>query len=358
MKSEPGKEIQESGSMEDPIARTASAWLMREDEGLTQAERDELERWLKTDPRHRQMHEELKVLWKIMDRMEELPTTAPRPMLRAGWHRSVLPASVLAAAAALVFGVIAWWWPQQSGRFETVAFTDSGGWRQMELPDGSIIRLNAESVVSVAYTQGVRRVKLERGQAFFSVAKDVARPFLVRAGNIDVQAVGTAFDVRLHSGEVDVLVTEGRVQVSDANKDGAPSPKSNSDTAALTIGKPDMDAASNLVVAGQRAIITQPVVEETKSLVTVTLVSAEEAERATAWQDRRISFEEATLNELVATFNRHNLHQLIITDPRLAERRFGGTFPAGDYATLVRLLEQNFGVLVERKQDETRLRLP
>jgi ferric-dicitrate binding protein FerR (iron transport regulator) len=73
---------------------------------------------------------------------------------------------------------------------------------------------------------------------------------------------------------------------------------------------------------------------------------------------RRLDYADAPLSEIIADFNRYNQHKLVVTDARLAERRFGGTFPAGDYASLVQLLEKTFGVVVERRERETVLRLP
>jgi len=70
------------------------------------------------------------------------------------------------------------------------------------------------------------------------------------------------------------------------------------------------------------------------------------------------AYADAPLSEIIADFNRYNQHKLVVADARLAERRFGGTFPAGDYASLVQLLEKTFGVVVERRERETLLRLP
>ena len=72
---------------------------------------------------------------------------------------------------------------------------------------------------------------------------------------------------------------------------------------------------------------------------------------------RRLDVDAAPLEEIVAEMNRYNRHKLVIADPRLTQRRFGGSFPAGDQDTIVRMLEANFGIAAERKAGETWLRL-
>jgi len=76
-----------------------------------------------------------------------------------------------------------------------------------------------------------------------------------------------------------------------------------------------------------------------------------------AWQEHRLDFDATPLVEIVAEINRYNRHKLAIADARLNDQRFGGSFPAGDYETFVRMLEANFGVVAERGSGVTRLRL-
>ncbi len=82
-----------------------------------------------------------------------------------------------------------------------------------------------------------------------------------------------------------------------------------------------------------------------------------EIDQALAWRSRRVAFSDASLAEMVAEFNRYNRHKLVIADPSLAARRFGGTFPAGDYESFIQLLESTFGVVADRGADQTVLRL-
>lgn len=353
----------EDPCLENPIARAAGEWLIRQDDGLTPRERHELARWLGADPRHAETYAEVAKIWQVLDRMPEIdesesaaaPTQAEP--VRPRTHGRLWTLAALAAAITIA-GVILWQ-PHAAARFTAVAQTEAGGWRRLDLPDGSVIRLNAESAVDVRFTARERGVRLVRGEANFAVEKDHRRPFVVRAGLVDVRAVGTAFDVRLRAEAVDVLVTDGKVRVEDAARSESVLPP----TAATEVSSLRNEAAAppvappDVLSAGHRATVTLAPTHAPVQAV-VAPISAEEAARARAWQDRRLTFEDVSLAELVEEFNRYNQHQLVIVDKRIGEHRFGGTFPAGDHTTLVRLLEVNFGVIAERKPKETRLRLP
>jgi transmembrane sensor len=182
-----------------------------------------------------------------------------------------------------------------------------------------------------------------RGEAHFTVKSNPARPFIVYVGEIGVRAVGTAFNVRVQPEGFEVLVTEGSVRL-------IPRPASS--------GAVTDEAGHGLaeLVAGQRALI--PAREPAPSNIAVVAVPATQIEQAMSWHARRLEYSDASLETIVADFNRFNEHKLVIADARLAQRRFGATFPAGDYESLVRLLESTFGVVAERREKETVLRLP
>jgi transmembrane sensor len=224
-----------------------------------------------------------------------------------------------------------------------IASTEVGVMRTLPLADGSVVQLNTDSAISVRFTATERRVELVRGEAHFQVTKNPARPFIVSAGTVAVRAVGTAFDVRMRPEAVEVLVTEGKVRVDDTAKGQSllPTPAA---------------GETPLLIAGERAFI--PVGTPVKLIpATVTAVAASEIGQRLAWQARRLEFVATPLSEMVTEFNRYTQHKLVIADARLAQRRFGGTFSAGDNEELVRLLEAEFGVIAEREANETKLRL-
>ena len=320
------------------IEVAAANWLVRRDGGLAPAGERELAAWLRADPRHAAAFAALAETWALIGEVRHESPSVSRGRRRAVWFPLAL-----GAAAALATAYTGWWRPAQIGRtaaeapFALMAATEVGALRRVALPDGSVIQLNTDSAVDVHFTKGERRVELSRGEAHFTVAKNRARPFIVGAAGVSVRVVGTVFNVRLRADSVDVLVTEGNVRIG-----------------------PDVEVAAvpathSELSAGQKVSV---LLSAPPAAVLVPLdMAASEIKQALAWQARRLDFDSVPLADIVAEFNRYNRHQLVVVDAQLETRRFGGSFPAGDHATLVRMLETNFHVAAERRGDETWLRL-
>jgi len=215
---------------EQAVLNAAAGWLARRDRGLTAEETVAFAQWRAADPCHEAAVEELALVWGALDdlsaassqqRAGGVVTTPPARIAlqpasaeaRRRQHSRVRwwPAVGLAAALALVAGVS---WSRRAAPVEAPARYETavGGQRTIALPDGSELRLNTDTAVSVGFGAGERRVTLERGEAFFQVAKDAARPFVVAAGRTEARVLGTAFVVRLREEESEVLVAEGHVK--------------------------------------------------------------------------------------------------------------------------------------------------
>jgi transmembrane sensor len=328
-----------------PTEQMAAGWLVARDRGLTRSQEGEFSVWLRADPRHAEIFTELEETWTRLGQLRAAVPAAPVASGRPGRRgKLVWLATGLATAAALTFMWVNWSRPSSpSPDFSLVASTDIGESRRLTLPDGSSVQLNTESAIVVRLDSTERRVQLVRGEAHFQVAKNPVRPFIVSAGAVAVRAVGTAFDVRLQPEAVEVLVTEGRVRVNHAAN------------GASLLTAPATISDEPLLVAGQRAVVSTSATSAASA--TVAALGPAEIEQATSWQSGRLEFVATPLASIVDEFNRYNRHKLVIVDPHLAARRFGGTFLAGDHEELVRVLEANFGVVAERGATTTRLRL-
>ncbi len=336
----------------DPVELAAADWLVRQDRGLTPAQQRELAGWLQADVRHARMHAKLQEAWDVL---AQVPA-ARFPLQRASSPVLRWLAAPLAAAAAIAIGFFVFHpannpnagWSQRS------EVTEIGGFKTVNLPDGSVVALNTDSAVEVSFTPSERRIRLVRGEANFAVNKDAARPFIVRAGGVDVRAVGTAFNVRLDPKAVEVLVTEGKVRVDDSASGQTLLAVGRS---RLDIGVPASTIAEELLIAGQRVVIL--VSDGTGASIPAPIVAVQQAEiqRQLAWQSRILDFSDEPLVNVIAEFNRYNRHKLVIADARLAARRFGGKFPAHDYEAFVSFLTADFGVAVEQRENKTILRL-
>ncbi len=343
----------------ESIRPQAAAWILRRDRGLTAAEQDAFSAWLAADPRHGEQLAKHRSHWNRLDQLAEWKpehSTRPNPDLLAPPPRFRLrrygPISLALAAAAVLTIVIATFVrapdekeqssaPAIAGR----AIPDSANQRVLE--DGSIIELNQGAQISVEFTLGERRVRLDQGEAHFAVAKDTQRPFIVSARGVDVRAVGTAFNVRVDVTAVEVLVTEGRVQLNSAQADAEASEVAESAASALFPGtRPELVVA--FLDARQRAVVSLAAVAPPPQIATLT---AGEIERVLAWQHRLLDFTAQPLNAIVAEFNRRNVVQLVLIDPELAGVRVSASIRSDNVEGFVRLLEAGFGARSERRGD-------
>lgn len=310
-------------------ARDASAWLVKRDRGLTPAEQDDFLQWLAADPRHGEwfaLHRRVVgdfgclAQWRLEHSEEPNPDLLARPRRRPRWFVSV----VFAAAASITVALV-WWQTAIPARDSELA--QIGGYERRILEDGSTVELNRGAVVTVVFTAGERRVALVRGEALFTVMKNPARPFIVRAGGVDVRAVGTAFNVRLSAAAVEVMVTEGRVQVNLPPASGG----------AMT--------EPPLVVAGQRATVSL----ETAASPQIVAVTAEESARLLAWQPQLLDFSSVPLARAITEFNRRNRVQFVLADAELAAMPIVASIRSDNTEGFAQFLAATPGVQVERR---------
>ena len=331
------------------IEREAAAWVLAADRGLTPPEQDALSEWLAADPRHGAQLARHRRHWKRLDRLAEWRpehSTRPNPdllapPLRRRVVRFVPALAALAAAAALAVTWILRDRADMPADAEVaqsrLAATTVASPNQRVFEDGTIVELNQGARLSVHYTPTERRVTLEIGEAHFAVTKNPARPFIVRAQGIDVRAVGTAFNVRVGAAAVEVLVTEGSVQLETKR-----AADSGAVADASSVRPPILEARQRAVIA----LATEPAAPQIATL------TAGEVERVLAWQHRLLDFTAAPLNQIVAEFNRRNVVQLVVIDPELAALRVTAALRSDNIDGFVRLLELGFGARAEKRGEE------
>lgn len=260
-------------------------------------------------------------------RQQLIDEFAPRSMKRR--HRPLA-----AAAAAAVIGVVllGGWWLLRGGldhfpssRHYASAVAED---RNIQLPDGTAVQLGAASTLTTRYAGDRRDVDLRTGEAFFTVTHDRHRPFVVTAGPLHIEDLGTAFNVRRTGQRVSVTVTEGRVRLSPA--DGAPH------GADMTSGRLDL-------VAGQRA--------EYDPASGALSVSVVEPEHAAAWRQQRLEFVNEPLSTVLANVNRYSRQPVQLADPRLGELMFTGTVNTTNIDSWVGALPHVFPVQVSTFAD-------
>ncbi len=318
------------------LRATAAQWTIRRDRGLSASESIEYELWLAADPRHAAAMQRSSATWSLLDRLPEnaaAPVLAAATRRRSFWRRSLVLTSLAAAAAV---ALVATHFTRTPAPATSVA-TSPAAPRQLTLSDGTVVQLNTGGELVEQFTATERRVLLARGEAHFAVTKNPARPFIVHAGNLDVRAVGTAFNVHLQSSAVDVLVTEGIVQLKSSAE---PTP------AYAPVAREPIP----LLSPGQRAVVSLAPVSPATSVV-VTTASADEISRTLAWQAPLLRLGGQTLAELAVEFERRSGQRVILADPALASLRVGGRFRADDLAGFTQLLATTLDLAVEHSAD-------
>lgn len=290
----------------------ASLWAARLEGGtLDAADRTALDTWLAASPQHRallsdycqfsaDLEQSLPAL--VSAGAVKMPATAQPPRHRWSFSWLTLAGGTLAAAAAVaLFFTLA---PTGSSGVETLA-TSVAQRQSFTLSDGTRVELNAQTSLRVENTRDERRVRLASGQAYFAVAKDASRPFIVETPTGSVRVTGTVFDVRTDKvSELDVTVVEGSVQVRPSDTAGTgPRPPSS-------------------LTAGEH-------LSATAHGVTRLTLTASGLDDALAWRQGKIVFNNQPLHAALARFAQYHGRGITVT-PAAQKLTIGGRFSLDD----------------------------
>lgn len=338
---------QENRSAE--ITAIAARWAQRCSDGMSPTERTEFKAWIAADARHpRALAEANRAgvdcdwVWQIGAADEIITKLEVRAKCRR--RRGAMAGAT--AAVAFCMAVLVWW--------ANLAVDSTGDLplnstlvvvrpNKQALPDGSIVELKDGAQIFIEFRESVRAISLVRGTAYFQVVKDPQRPFVVRAGGLAVQAVGTAFATELAElgKELTVLVTEGRVRVDSSAALAA--------SAASPLAEPlvSIDAGKSVVLPASATTVNAPIVRT---------VDEAELQEKTAWRIPKLEFSATPLREVIAQMNQHNRRQFVLREDAVGDLRVSGVLRADKMDTLAEMLEADFGVHAERRSEEIILR--
>lgn len=314
------------------VKEETSAWVIKQSAGFSPEEQDAFFEWLAADPEYVEHYTQQAKVWKRLDILADWrPEHSIRPnpqLLDFTPSRKRVPAPVywIAAgmAAVLALSLFLWKGPSFGGQPEPMKLAEGAfarGYERHVLEDGSVIELNLGAQASVKYTQQSRQVLLDSGEAYFTVAKDAERPFVVTAGGISVQAIGTVFNVQLNKDAVNVLVSEGRVRLKSKTTSEA---------------DPAVPEAKQELVARQRSIIGLSA--DISTSVVETLSEDQMAEQLT-WLKQVLDYKDTPLGEIVKEFNRRNYRKIVIMDPVIEKIPLSVTIRPSSIDDFVKLLE-------------------
>lgn len=330
----------------DQVYDQASLWISRLDRQLTGAEEKALRHWLAENELHKQVFLEMAALWDRMDslaRLADLFETPARKKTRYKQAYAAIAASVALLGLVIVFafnnGGFGFFSNQQLTLVEATYETPVGQRNSIQLPDGSRLVVNTNSHVRVQYTKEARLFFLERGELNIEVAPNPHYPLKVIAQDKIVQAVGTAFNVRIfNEREVELLVTHGKVLVAK---------KETEKTDEITSKKISTNAIA--VSSGEKIILGSE--DEHIAKIEAADIAAE-----LSWRDGNLVFRGETLEQALSEISRYTSVEFEISDVTIKEQRIAGLFKAGDVDGLLVALEQNFHIYNERLE-HNRIRL-
>lgn len=322
----------------DAIEERACEWVACLVLGnLTENRQQELQRWLAEDPRHASSLKEMAELMdamSVLSRLSDLfplESTSPETP-KPEWHFSCFPFNWIAATCCLLLliGYIAW----PFGRLDQslIASTHVGESKIITLNDGSRITLNTSSQIRVNYSLHARHIELLQGEGLFDVAPDKSRPFYVRAGDTEVRAVGTVFNIELTDNRMELTVTEGIVEI-----DKPAAAKSTTDNAKVP---------QKLLVAGKAQVKAGEVAVIGRTVESLAPIDQASINKKLAWKTGQVIFEGETLEQVVAEISRYTTTTFFISDDGTRQIRIGGYFDIGNVDQMLDILQTGFNIKV------------
>lgn len=301
-----GKPAMPSG---DP-AEQAIYWLTWLSSGeASDDDRRAFDRWLNADSAHQTAWDKAQLLWQDVSRLTEADLTADIaskslkgvPSKKRGLYCG------LGMAACLLLSVVLWTGgvPYYLADYRTA----TGEQRQLMLGDGSLVQLNTDSAISVDYSASLRRLILHRGEAWFKVTADPARPFEVETDYGTVRALGTAFDVDNGNGQITVTVYEHAVRVR--LRDGEQVERL-LEGSALSFGQ-------DIINFEQRADLA----------------------KASAWRQQRMIFQNRPLQDVIHELNRYRKGRIVIADESLNPLPLTGVFDTDSPEEALQMIRQS-----------------
>ena len=375
----------EEGNMErhnsNQTAEEAGFWDARlRAPDCTDADRARFAQWRDADPSHFAAFERLQtIVASLRNEMSRADVRALRDSALRARPRQPrrLPLFVAASLAILAIAITVWTElpaimhlaPVQGS---TERYTTAVGQRStVTLRDGSSVELNARTQIKVNFTETRRNVELVDGQALFHVAKNPHRPFIVRAGNREIVAIGTAFDVRVDTASVRVTLIEGKVAVAAqsmltaptwsmasklATAPGSSAPaelRSGPTQEARNDAREHSDAEGEVfLVPGQQLIASlhfggDGSATGNQEASDPGVVRSVDVAKVIGWLDGRVFLEDLTLADAIAEMNRHSPVQIRVASAQLERLRVNGMFRAGEQDAFVAALQSYFPITAQ-----------
>ncbi|AOS95604.1 fec operon regulator FecR [Microbulbifer aggregans] len=301
----------------------ACAWIARlRSDDVSRSDRRDFALWMQASDENREAFDSMAELWGDLGALQHLPIdtlfpeSRPSPSARQnrsdtkgstpesrGWDfsRWLLGSGVVAACLVVTLWIGNQWLGGEAAKQQLYA-TSVGETRTVTLADGSKVHLNTNSELAVSFSREERHTELLRGEAFFEVARQTARPFTVAAGKANIRVLGTEFNVERNPDNTKVSVTGGTVAVSEASS------------------APGLPPESVKLVKNQKVSVSGSGMGD---------IDKTSPEQALDWTRGVLVFEDTPLAEALEELNRY-LQVPAQATPSVSDRRLSGTFELSD----------------------------
>ena len=327
----------------DDRLEQAARWLVRsQDKDFTRQDKKLMTAWLEEDPGNREAFEEMRRTWEHMDVLT--PVFAPISIhphkterfagvkailsrFAAPKIRVALSVAAMAVLVLLCLPVFRTYFSEQAVTVHAYK-TATGEQKTVTLSDGSVLRMNVRSALSVSMSKRERQVELNEGEVFFVVASAPDRPFEVHTPGGLVRVLGTAFNVKSRSGRVAVDVQHGRVHVRDAPSETG-----------------DMRVRGVTLVAGQGVDI-----DPSGRLSTL---RPSDMKQVLAWQNRQVVFKNTPLGQVLRELELYHDVRLKLAFPELEAKGITGTFDMRDLDQTLEVIMAAASLKAQKEADGT-----
>lgn len=332
---------------------TAAAWRVAlSDAGLESSLDFEL--WLASDKANEAAWAQVQAPWNHIAQSATAPESLAargaalqyvrreqrRRMVSRNWRGLRIAASIAAVVLVSAVGVGAW-----DATRADVYQTALGERRSLTLADGSNVILDSDALLKVRYLKDRRELELVRGQAHFTVAHDMSRPFSVHARDRVVVATGTSFNVDLLGPRVIVTLIEGKVNIMKT------APTSWTDSWC----QPQRTLVARLG-AGQQFVAMNSASGSAAAGPPIERVTTASLERATAWESGQLVFDNEALGAVAERVGRYANTPLRASGPA-ANLRISGVFNIGDVTAFLDAVQHMQPVHVEHSNGQIVLKL-
>ncbi len=335
----------------DDRLEQAARWLVRsQDRDFTPEDKKLMAAWLEEDPANHEAFEEMGGIWEHIGVLEHVFApekeykrqeifvrhrkaerfTGLKALLSRFFEPKNRVVIAVAALAVLVLFCLPALRTYLYNQAETVhAYkTMIGEHKTLTLGDGSVLKMNVKSALSIRMSNKRRQVEMSEGEVFFVAAADTNRPFEVRTPNGMVRVLGTAFNVKSRSGRVAVDVERGQVLVRDDPK-----------------GPGDMRAGGVTLVAGQGVDIDPS--------GRLSRLRPSDMKQVLAWQNRQAFFKNTPLGEVLRELELYHDVRVKLAFPELESKGITGRFDIGNLDQTLEVIMAAASLNAQREADGT-----